>query len=85
MITLKVLQSGPFCWVKASFCGKGDITYQPDDVRIKCIWFNLLPTSITCREKREMGVLVGKEVSKGVRHTESLSNGRPPRDSTVGS
>lgn len=32
-----------------------------------------------------MGVLVGKAVSKGVRHTESLSNGRTLRDSTVGS
>lgn len=59
------------------------ITYQPDDIRIK--WFNLLPTSITCRENGEMGVLVGKAVSKGVRHTESLSNGRTLRDSTVGS
>lgn len=36
------------------------------------MWFNLLPSSATHRESREMGVLVGKEVSKGMRPTESL-------------
>lgn len=40
--------------------------------RNKRMWFKLLPPGIACRENGEMGVLVGKEVIKGVGLPESL-------------